>query len=74
MRGFPDSAIRFFKAFGRSPELQLQYDLWQAEQRSGTIKVRHFPAPALCRTLGGPAAARPSLDSAGAKASGHAGY
>jgi len=47
----PDMAIRLCKAFGRSPEswlqLQLQYDLWQAEQRSGTIKVKHFPTPAL---------------------------
>jgi len=44
----PDMAIRLSKAFGRSPEswLQLQYDLWQAEQRSDTIKVKHFPTPA----------------------------
>jgi plasmid maintenance system antidote protein VapI len=45
-------AIRLSKAFGRSPEswlqLQLQYDLWQAEQRSDTIKVKHFPGPAPC--------------------------
>jgi addiction module HigA family antidote len=42
----PDMAIRLSKAFGRSPEswlqLQLQYDLWQARQRSDTIEVRHF--------------------------------
>ena len=48
----PDMAIRLSKAFGRSPEswlqLQLQYDLWQAEQRSDTIKVKHFAVPALC--------------------------
>jgi antitoxin HigA-1 len=48
----PDMAIRLSKAFGRSPEswlqLQLQYDLWQAEQRSDTIKVKQFPAPAPC--------------------------
>jgi antitoxin HigA-1 len=48
----PDMAIRLSKAFGRSPEswlqLQLQYDLWQAEQRSATIKVKHFPTPAPC--------------------------
>ena len=47
----PDMAIRLSKAFGRLPkswlQLQLQYDLWQAEQRSGTIKVKHFPTPAL---------------------------
>jgi addiction module HigA family antidote len=48
----PDMAIRLSKAFGRSPEswlqLQLQYDLWQAEQRSGTIKVKPFPMPSPC--------------------------
>ena len=48
----PDMAIRLSKAFGRSPaswlQLQLQYDLWQAEQRSHTIKVKHFPMPAPC--------------------------
>jgi antitoxin HigA-1 len=48
----PDMAIRLSKAFGRSPEswlqLQLQYDLWQAEQRSDAIKVKHFPTPAPC--------------------------
>jgi hypothetical protein len=36
----------------RSPEswLQLlpQYDLWQDEQRSDTIKVKHFATPASC--------------------------
>jgi plasmid maintenance system antidote protein VapI len=45
-------AIRSPKAFGRSPEswLQLlpQYDLWQDEQRSDTIKVKHFATPAPC--------------------------
>ncbi len=45
-------AIRLSKAFGRTPEswlqLQLQYDLWQAEQRSDAIKVKHFPTPAAC--------------------------
>jgi antitoxin HigA-1 len=48
----PDMAIRLSKAFGRSPEswlqLQLQYDLWDAEQRSDKIKVKHFPTPAPC--------------------------
>jgi antitoxin HigA-1 len=43
-------AIRLSKAFGRSPEswlqLQLQYDLWDAEQRSDRIKVKQFPSPA----------------------------
>jgi len=46
----PDMAIRLWKAFGRSPEswlqLQLQYDLWEAEQRAGTIKVKQFSTPA----------------------------
>lgn len=48
----PDMAIRLSKAFGRSPEswlqLQLQYDLWDAEQRSEKIKVKHFQTPAPC--------------------------
>jgi addiction module HigA family antidote len=48
----PDMAIRLSKAFGRSPEswlqLQLQYDLWQAEQRAPSINVKHFPMPAPC--------------------------
>src|SRR3954452_13124739 len=48
----PDMAIRLSKAFGRSPEswlqLQLQYDLSQAEKRSNTIKVKRFPEPAPC--------------------------
>ena len=43
----PEMAIRLSKAFGRSPESWL-HDLWQAEQRSGTIKVKHFPTPAPC--------------------------
>ena len=48
----PEMAIRLSKAFGSSPEtwlrLQLQYDLWHAEQRAGNIKVTRFPehAPA----------------------------
>lgn len=46
----PDMSIRLSKAFGRSPEswlqLQLQFDLWQAEQRADAIKVKHFAAPA----------------------------
>jgi addiction module HigA family antidote len=48
----PDMAIRLSKAFGRSPEswlqLQLQYDLSQAEKRSNTIKVKRFPEPVPC--------------------------
>jgi len=47
---FPRHGHRPSKAFGRSPEswlqLQLQYDLWQAEQRSDKMKVKHFAAPA----------------------------
>ncbi len=48
----PEMAIRLSKAFGGNPEtwlrLQLQYDLWHAEQRAGSIKVTRFPdhAPA----------------------------
>lgn len=46
----PDMAIRLSKAFGRSPEswlqLQLHYDLWQAEQHSDAIRIKHFPSPA----------------------------
>ena len=48
----PDMAIRLSKAFGRSPEswlqLQLQYDLSQAEKHSHTIKVKRFAEPAPC--------------------------
>src|SRR5438067_12645044 len=48
----PDMAIRLSKAFGRSPEswlqLQLQYDLWQAEQRPDTMKVKQCPVPDQC--------------------------
>jgi antitoxin HigA-1 len=48
----PDMAIRLSKAFGRSPEswlqLQLQYDLWDAQQRSNKIKVKNFATPAPC--------------------------
>lgn len=46
----PEMAIRLSKAFGGSAEtwlrLQMQYDLWQAEQRAGSIHVERFPAPA----------------------------
>ncbi len=42
----PEMAIRLSKVFGSSPEtwlrLQLQYDLWHAEQRTGNIKVTRF--------------------------------
>jgi antitoxin HigA-1 len=42
----PEMAIRLSKAFGGNPEtwlrLQLQYDLWHAEQRAGSINVTRF--------------------------------
>ena len=41
-----DMAIRLSKAFGSSPEtwlgLQMAYDLWQARERAGSMRVRHF--------------------------------
>lgn len=43
-------AIRLEKAFGGSAEtwlrLQMQYDLWQAEQRADRINVKRLPVPA----------------------------
>ncbi len=48
----PEMAIRLSRAFGGSPEnwllLQMQYGLWQAERRAGSINVARFPehAPA----------------------------
>ena len=46
----PDMAIRLAKAFGSTAEhwlaMQMQYDLWQAEQHSDKIKVKRFPEPA----------------------------
>jgi len=45
----PEMAIRLAKAFGSTAEhwlaMQMQYDLWHAEQRADKIKVRRFPAP-----------------------------
>ena len=45
----PEMAIRLAKVFGSSAEtwlrLQMQYDLWQAEQRAETIQVERL-APA----------------------------
>jgi addiction module HigA family antidote len=47
----PEMAIRLSKAFGSSPEtwlrLQMQYDLWQAQQSAGSIHVKRFSAPSL---------------------------
>ncbi len=43
-----DMAIRVSKAFGSSPEtwlgMQMAYDLWQARDRAGDIRVRNFKA------------------------------
>ncbi len=45
----PDMAIRLAKAFGSTAEhwlaMQMQYDLWKAEQRADSIKVKRFPEP-----------------------------
>jgi len=42
-------AIRLEKAFGSTAEtwlrMQLQYDLWHAEQRADKIKVTKFAVP-----------------------------
>lgn len=44
----PDMAIRLSKGFGGSAESwlqqQMQYNLWQAEQRAGKIKVKKLKA------------------------------
>lgn len=44
----PEMAIRLSKAFGTTPESwmnqQAQYDLWQAQQSSATIKVKKLYA------------------------------
>jgi addiction module HigA family antidote len=45
----PEMAVRLSKAFGRSPEswlqLQVQYDLAQAEAKSDQIKVERYQRP-----------------------------
>jgi len=45
----PEMAIRLERAFGSTAEtwlrMQLAYDLWQAKQRAGDLKVKRFPAP-----------------------------
>ena len=42
----PEMAIRLSQGFGGSPESwlrqQMHYDLWQAQQKARTIKVRKF--------------------------------
>jgi addiction module HigA family antidote len=44
----PDMAIRLSMAFGISAESwmiqQAQYDLWQAKQKAGDIRVKRFAA------------------------------
>ena len=44
----PEMAIRLGKAFSTSPESwlnqQVQYDLWQAEQRSPNLQVKNLVA------------------------------
>jgi antitoxin HigA-1 len=44
----PEMAIRLSKGFGGSPESwllqQMDYDLWQAQQKAKAIKVRKFEA------------------------------
>jgi addiction module HigA family antidote len=44
----PEMAIRLSKAFGTTPESwmyqQAQYDLWHAQQVSGSIKVKRLYA------------------------------
>jgi len=44
----PEMAIRLSKAFGTTPESwmnqQSQYDLWHAQQSTGSIKVRKLYA------------------------------
>jgi addiction module HigA family antidote len=48
----PEMAIRLEQAFGSTAEtwlkMQLEYDLWQATQRAGNLKVTRFPSPASC--------------------------
>src|SRR5487761_322512 len=42
----PEMAIRLERAFGSTAEtwlrMQVAYDLWQAEQRAGDLKVKRF--------------------------------
>jgi addiction module HigA family antidote len=44
----PEMAIRLEKAFGSTAEtwlrMQLEYDLWQTQQRAGELKVTRFTA------------------------------
>ncbi len=47
-----EMAIRLEQAFGSTAEtwlfMQLEYDLWQAKQRAGNLKVTRFASPAPC--------------------------
>jgi len=49
----PEMAVRLSKAFGSSAKvwlgMQLEYDLWQVEQRADEIKVEHYEV-ASCKT------------------------
>jgi plasmid maintenance system antidote protein VapI len=49
-------AIRLEQAFGSTAEtslkMQLEYDLWQAKQRAGNLKVTRFANPAPSRGSG----------------------
>ena len=44
----PEMAIRLSKAFGGSPEvwlrMQMNYDLWQAQQNADRIKIERYVA------------------------------
>ena len=48
----PEMAIRLEQAFGSTAEtwlkMQLEYDLWQAKQRAGNLKVTRFASPVAC--------------------------
>ena len=48
----PEMAIRLEQAFGSTAEtwlkMQLEYDLWQAKQRAGNLKMTRFASPAPC--------------------------
>ena len=47
----PEMALRLERAFGSTAEtwlrMQLEYDLWQTEQRAGDLKVTRFAPAAL---------------------------
>ena len=48
----PEMAIRLEQAFGSTAEtwlkMQLEYDLWQAKQRAGNLKITRFANPTPC--------------------------